>query len=379
MASVNRSSKRRDSSSVTRRTAKGLVKRSKPKPSTLYPVLWKFAAERHQIYLRRVIGQPHPWTSDLVLSTYKFTNAFRAADRVSQYLIRLVYQDTDATEDTVFLRTLLFKIFNKTDTWEAITESLGIPVADGFDYEKCGNLLEGLRQKRIPIYSGAYIMPSGGKTGLPKHRLHLRLIHTMIEDHLPRKLKETKSLSEAYHLLLSYPTLGPFLAFQYAIDLNYTTLTNHSEGDFVVAGPGALDGLSKCFNSLGDYSPADAILWLTDMQEGEFRRYDLDFQGLWGRSLQPIDIQNLLCEISKYTRVTNPKIKGQSGRKRIKQKFSMTGELPAPFFPPKWNLDQEIAKWFKSQREADHGACPGGQLTLFDSVKETLNNCPRSS
>ena len=368
MTSVNKNRKRRDSPSITRRTGKGLVKRSKPKPSTLYPVLWRFAAERQQIYLRRVVGQPHPWTSNLVLSTYKFTNAFRAADRVSQYLIRLIYQDADATEGTLFLRTLLFKVFNKIGTWEAIVEGMGVPVATKFDYEKCGNLLDSLRHERIPIYSGAYIMPSGGKTGLPKHRMHLGLLRRMIEDHLPRKLGETKSLSEAYHLLLSYPTLGSFLAFQYAIDLNYTTLMNHSEGEFVVAGPGALDGLSKCFDSLGDYSAADTILWVTDRQEDEFRRYKLDFQGLWGRSLQPIDVQNLFCEVSKYTRVTNPEIRGKAGRKRIKRRFTMTGELSAPFFPPKWGLGQEIAEWFKKRREASHGSGSEGQLALFDST-----------
>lgn len=368
MASVNKSPRRRGSPSITRRTGKGLVKRSKPKPSALYPVLWRFAAERHQIYLRRVVGQPHPWTSNPVLSTYKFTNAFRAADRVSQYLIRLICQDVDATEDTVFLRTLLFKVFNKTDTWEAIIKGMGMPVATGFDYEKCGNLLDSLRQEGMPIYSGAYIMPSGGRTGLPKHRMHLGLLRRMIEDHLPGKLGETRSLSEAYRLLLSYPTLGPFLAFQYAIDLNYTTLMDHSEGGFVVAGPGALDGLSKCFGSLGDYSPTDTILWVTDKQEEEFKRHDLDFQGLWGRSLQPIDVQNLFCEVSKYTRVTNPKVKGQAGRTRIKQKFTMTGELPAPFFPPSWGLNQEIGNWLKSQRTKSHGACSEGQLALFDSV-----------
>ena len=82
-----------------------------------------------------------------------------------------------------------------------------------------------------------------------------------------------KSLAEAYDLLLAYPTLGPFLAFQYAVDFNYTTLMNHSERDFVVAGPGALDGLSKCFESLGDYSPEDTIAWLSDMQVEEFSRY----------------------------------------------------------------------------------------------------------
>ena len=368
MASVNQSPKRRDSSGITRRTGQGLVKRSKPKPSALYPVLWQFAAERHQIYLRRVIGQPHPWTSNQVLSNYKFTNAFRAADRISQYLIRLVYQDTDATEDTVFLRTLLFKVFNKIDTWEAITEGMGMPAATDFDYEECGNVLDSLRQKQIPIYSGAYIMPSGGKAGLPKHRMHLGLIRRMIEDHLPRKLRETRSLSEAYHLLLSYPTLGSFLAFQYAIDLNYTTLMDHSEGDFVVAGPGALDGLSKCFDSLRDYSPADTILWVTDRQEEEFRRNKLDFQGLWGRPLQPIDVQNLFCEVSKYTRVTNPEVKGRAGRKRIKRKFTMTGDLRAPFFPPKWRLNQEVDKWLKSQELRTVEWSSEGQLILFDST-----------
>ena len=31
-----------------------------------------------------------PWTSDYILQTYKFTNTYRASDRVSQYLINNV-------------------------------------------------------------------------------------------------------------------------------------------------------------------------------------------------------------------------------------------------------------------------------------------------
>ena len=65
-----------------------LANRIRPKPSAIYPVLWQFACERHRVYLRRVAGDAYPWTSDSVLLEYKFTNAFRAADRVSQYLIR---------------------------------------------------------------------------------------------------------------------------------------------------------------------------------------------------------------------------------------------------------------------------------------------------
>ena len=91
-------------------------------------------------------------------------------------------------------------------------------------------------------------------------------------------------------------------------------------------------------------------MWLSDMQMEEFSRYNLDFDGLWGRPLQPIDVQNLLCEVSKYTRATHPDVKGRSGRKRIKQKFGMTGPLPMPFFPPKWGLKQRTAAWLENIR-----------------------------
>ena len=343
-------------SAVTSQSHTFYLKRSRPKPSRIYPVLWYFAFERHRIYLQRISQDTSPWTDDPVLSAYKFTNAFRAADRVSQYLIQLVYSDPDLSDDTLFLQTLLFKIFNKIDTWESIVENCGIPVAHTFNYETCESLLDSIRLHRKSIYSGAYIMPSGGRSGIPKHRMHLHLIRKMLKDCLSKKLRETKSLSEAYDLLLAYPSLGPFLAFQYAIDLNYTPLMKHSEQDFVVAGPGAIDGLSKCFKSLGDYTPSDTILWLSDMQKEEFARYGFDFDGLWGRALQPIDMQNLLCEVSKYTRATHPEIKGCYGRKRIKQRFRITGALLKPFFPPKWGLNQRIDKWFEHGKSA--GAKP---------------------
>ena len=336
------------------RRSRGLLpgkERSRPRPSTLYPILWRFASERQRIYLRRLFGAPPPWTNDPVLTAYRFTNVFRAADRVSQYLIRLAYSDKGASRDTLFLRTILFKIFNRIDTWQKITEKLGLPVADRFDYAACDDLLAD-RRRSGPIYSAAYIMPSGGRSVVPKHRMHLQLIRDMIADGLPAKLEETRSLRDAYRLLLAWPTLGPFLAFQYAIDLNYTSLTSHAEQEFVVAGPGALDGLAKCFESLGDFTPAETIVWLTERQDEEFERYDLPFRGLWGRPLQPIDVQNLLCEVSKYTRATHPAVTGRSGRSRIKQRFTAAGTLPRPFFPPKWGLNGRIDGSFSDRRLA---------------------------
>ena len=61
-------------------------------------------------------------------------------------------------------------------------------------------------------------------------------------------------VEDAYREIRAYPGLGPFLAFQYTIDLNYSSLMNFDEADFVVAGPGAIDGISKCFADSGNLS-----------------------------------------------------------------------------------------------------------------------------
>src|SRR5579871_3589055 len=48
--------------------------------SEVYDTYWRFAAERQSIFFRRTRGTPPPWTTDPVLATYKFTNAYRASD-----------------------------------------------------------------------------------------------------------------------------------------------------------------------------------------------------------------------------------------------------------------------------------------------------------
>jgi hypothetical protein len=67
----------------------------------------------------------------------------------------------------------------------------------------------------------------------------------MMADDLPNRLYRAPSLRSVYEILLAYPGIGPFLAFQYAIDLNYSTLLDFDEGNFVVAGPGAIDGIAN--------------------------------------------------------------------------------------------------------------------------------------
>lgn len=317
-----------------------LVSRTPPKPSPVYDTYWRFAAERQAIYFRRIAGTRHPWTADPILAEYKFTNVYRASDRVSQYLIReVIYGGAYDAQDMV-LRVLLFKIFNKIETWELLESQVGPIGVTSFDISRLDRILGEAMRSGTRIYSAAYIMPNAPKQtpGSPKHRSHLELLGTLLKGRFMARLIDAATMHDAFDVLLSLPSIGPFLAYQYAVDLNYSPTFAFSENDFVQPGPGALSGLKKCFHSLGDYSPADAIRWVTDRQDTEFRLRDIEFQNLWGRKLHLIDCQNLFCEVDKYARVAHPSVATGAGRTRIKQKFKPTDRLPAPFFPPKWNL-----------------------------------------
>ena len=323
-------------------------KLSLPKTTIVFDTYWHFAFERQNIFYRKLKGQSPPWTEDNILNTFKFTNAYRASDRVSQYLIRhVIYQDDmSLSANEIFFRIILFKIFNKIETWEKLESELETIRYSEYNFEKYDQVLTRLKQSGQSIYSSAYIMPSGSKSfgHSMKHRNHLALLEKMMKDELPQKIAEASSMSDAFDLIRSYPSIGNFLAYQLITDINYSNLTDFSEMDFVMPGPGALDGIHKCFADKGDLDHSDIIKFVTDRQDVEFEKLNLGFLTLWGRRLQLIDCQNLFCEVDKYSRVHHPEFLGISGRTRIKQKYCQNNSSISYWYPPKWKINNLISK-----------------------------------
>jgi hypothetical protein len=69
------------------------------------------------MFARRVAGEPGPWTGDPILRAFKFCNVYRAADRVSQYMIRDVcYHDQPCTDEDRLFQIVAFRTFSKTAT-----------------------------------------------------------------------------------------------------------------------------------------------------------------------------------------------------------------------------------------------------------------------
>ena len=317
---------------------------SPAKPTVVYDTFWRFALERQSMFYRRLEGYSPPWTLDPILARFKFTNVYRASDRVSQYLIRHVIYEGSQYQEEVFFRTILFKVFNRIETWELLKAGTGEIEYTSYSFDTYDKVLSQALAEGRAIYSAAYIMPSGGRVfgHARKHRNHLKLIERMMEDELPQRIAGARTMRDAFGMLRSYPTIGDFLAYQFVTDLNYSEVTNFSEMEFVVPGPGALDGIHKCFTDLGGLTEADLIRVVTERQKEEFERLGLRFSDLWGRKLQLIDCQNLFCEVSKYARLKHPEFRGISDRSRIKQVYRPTEKPIQYWYPPKWCINSLI-------------------------------------
>ena len=307
---------------------------NKYSPNENYNLFWYFLFERQNIFYKRYIGVEQPWTDDPILKRYKFTNVYRVNDRVTQYLISHVIDDKYDDYDMLF-RILLFKLFNKIETWEALTSVLGDITYKNYSFDTYKKALDDIRNYGNKLYSAAYIMPSGISSFKyhTKHYNNLKLIEMIFNDDPIKKFMKMQTLKDLYQYLLSFPTLGQFLAFQYSIDINYSRLVNFSEMDYIVPGPGALRGIKKCFKVSKKSDYIRIIRLVTILQEYELKSRGYNFPYLGSRKMQLIDIQNVFCEFDKYTREYF-----NDEHHRIKQIYSNPKERIQYKYPEKWNL-----------------------------------------
>jgi hypothetical protein len=249
----------------------------------------------------------------------------------------VIYSGPQQPDEIVF-RTLLFKVFNRISTWRLLESALGEVTWGTYDFAQYDQALTGAFTAGKRLYSPAYVVPPPALGARRKHTNHLRLVEMMMTSQVTERVTASGAMRAAFEVLRSYPAIGGFLAYQYLIDLNYSPALDYDEMEFVVPGPGARDGIRKCFGSSASGIEADVIRYMADHQEQHFHRLGLHFGGLRGRPLQLIDCQNLFCEVDKYARVAHPDIPGISGRTRIKQLFQPVAEPVPAWFPPKWRL-----------------------------------------
>lgn len=331
------------------------------KPNENFKYYLYFITERMSIFWSRNYDLPEPHTEDPILAKHKFTNSYRSLDRVSQFLIGNVLYDekgleNDRDTEDIFWRTILFKHFNKIETWRALENEFGEIVLET-PINEIEKFLTNLA-KTEPIYSNAYMQTASfmrnpeimGRNGLyagqPKHSAYLQLFQNSFFKNNAKgmyNILKSQSLEELQNRLVEGTVgIGKFISMQFAIDLNYGLIFNFDENDHIVAGPGAERGIERTFDIKGKPNYVEIIKWVTKELPNLLHDYGYGerFIPLPNRMPKLIDMQSNFCETDKYLRGAGIKTEGiEVDGKRIKQIFKPTKKKINYKFPPKWGVE----------------------------------------
>ncbi len=261
------------------------------------------ASERENMKLRRGTGSPPPWTSDPMLSQWRFCNVHRADDRVSKWIIENLYapwaRPLQWSPVQILRNAVAARWINKIETLQLIR-----PYLENNDIQGARMLLNATPG---PHFGAAYIIQS--PTGLSKVDGIMQCIQRVwdkiwqLED-----ICKGNRLEPAHVWLMQFPHMGPFMAYQVVCDLAYTHLLGLAEDrmTWTCAGPGATRGLGwiahddpAAFNYNGQ---RDQVIMKAQMAELLDRSRD---PRLWPPGWTPWElctVQHWSCEYDKYRR-----------------------------------------------------------------------------
>lgn len=289
----------------------------------------EFVQERHRVWERRQEGLPQPWTEDPIIATRKFTSVFRILDPGTQYVVEALHTPELPPEDTL-LRSFLYRHTGRIEAWDYIDLNLGeLPTIDNLDdaldvmkdyrgkgkvrrkpprregQTGRGNGFQSTSFER-PVFTNAYLVfPQSGERGTDKlesiFNLTRRLFHQDSPDFICDDFFAARTQADRFAVLRRNKGVADFMSMQVLTDWGYS---HHADPDpelenrFVVLGPGARRGAA----AIDPQSKPDEVLEWAYREVQSLGEPSLDLPGGGVRLPSRMDIQNTLCEFSKYVR-----------------------------------------------------------------------------
>lgn len=262
--------------------------------------LFDFIKERHAIYMKRKAGIPAPWTSDPILSEFRFCNVYRNLDRQTVLLHKnWLFNPQHGVDPDAWFAMAVARFVN----WWPSLEEMGYPVA--WNPERFVKALDSRKAKGEKVFTGAYMIradkhPLGKPTYLAQEVL--TPLWNAREELRPRA---GDTLDSFHQRLLPFKDIGSFMAGQIVADTKYA--------------PGGWLKLAKDWKTWACSGPGS--------QRGLCRVFDRDVEAAWPeavwrekfgglhKAIAPLakqaglpyitgqDLQNCLCEFDKYERV----------------------------------------------------------------------------
>ena len=217
---------------------------------------YEFIYDRQMIWHKRFVEKKeHPWSTDPILSTYKFCNVYRELDKGSIYLIDTIINNKKLSLADKFLNCVAYRRFNLPGFFDWI----GGPMSyKKFAYDKYIKALDKRKEEGHNLFNDAYIVsqtPYDRKLGRrEKHCQQLTVLRDLAKDceeFMYRGDIENATLEEIHSTFKELIFgMGDFLAYQTCIDLTYFPEFKEQfedVGSFVAMGPGSRPGVKLLF------------------------------------------------------------------------------------------------------------------------------------
>lgn len=264
--------------------------------------LVEWMKERQRIFRAREAGEPKPWTDDPAMREWSFCNVYRARDRGSQVLYRMLQtmREEGCEEVELIIMIAVYRAFNQKlnevvlmDWWRQCSRYDGRWLIT--DWGELHKMLSRRQAGGVKIFSDAYIISPRGQAR-PKLDIYIDLLKGIYWKDLigVRDMKQTFEV-------LTRDGLGPFEAHEIVQDLRLC-VGERSDWDgmsWYHLGPGAARGM----------------IWL-NWTKGAFRDLfnyvDKMWTEEWRDSEYPFELHTLefvLCELDSYMRVRHGGVK----------------------------------------------------------------------
>lgn len=256
---------------------------------------------------------PAHLTEDPILGTYRFCNVYRELDRVTKWIHNRV-RSPWAHHTKLWFMLAVARYINWPPTLEELIHEEAWPHYTNFDPSMMTEVLERRKQRSQKVETGAFMIRAESDRSKPwyswsKQRYLCEIVlgrlwqnravwHRHFEQSDLRICETWATITgESF-----YVGWGPFMAYQWVVDLAHTKYLRGARDINIWAalGPGSRRGLNRLHDrpvraSLSQERGLEEMLKVRDALR--------PFLSDWLRLPELSDIQNCLCEWDKYERV----------------------------------------------------------------------------
>jgi 5-hmdU DNA kinase-like protein len=255
-----------------------------------------FVNERESIRMKKVAGEPRPWSDDPIFQQYKFCNVHREDDRTTQW-IRANWRNPNIKDPDLWFAMVIAR---RAINWPPCLEALGYPLSadrqggERWDPQDFLHVIKVRTAAGLKCYDTAYQLLVQGRKGDKATNMVDYILQPLWDAREEIRPRLHDTLRSFYERLSAFKYMGSFYTGQVVADLKYAQLMLADDWQtFAVPGPGSERGLNRV---MGHDKNAP---W----REDNWQKNLADLHILTEMKMHAQDLQNCLCEFDKYERI----------------------------------------------------------------------------